>query len=134
MTKTDPPPPSPAPPVNVVRHIHLTEDEFIERFRPIPNLFEPDASFDFGQGGCLFANFAGELDFLRRRSEGTVWTLTDCDGRWCSPCLPPVPWLQAYCAPVGLSDLAPSIDDDPVDEPDDELGEVDDFDADDVPA
>lgn len=80
MTKTDPPPPSPAPPVNVVRHIHLTEDEFIERFRPIPNLFEPDASFDFGQGGCLFANFAGELDFLRRRSEGTVWTLTDCDG------------------------------------------------------
>ena len=39
-----------------------------------------------------------------------------------------------FSSPVGLSDLAPSIDDDPVDEPDDELGEVDDFDADDVPA
>src|SRR3546814_17257125 len=77
MAKADPPPPSPAPPVNVVRHIHLTEDELIERFRPIPNPVEPDASFDFGQGGCLFADFAGELDFLRRQSDGTVWTLTE---------------------------------------------------------
>src|SRR3546814_13897477 len=80
MAKTDPPPPSPAPPVNVVRHIHLTEDELIERFRPIPNPVEPDARFDFGQRGCLFADFAGELDFLRRPRDGTVWTLTACNG------------------------------------------------------
>src|SRR3546814_18758502 len=80
MAKTDPPPPSPAPPVNVVRHIHLTEDELIERFRPIPNPVEPDASFDFGQGGCLFADFAGELAFLRRPTDGPVSTLTQCNG------------------------------------------------------
>jgi hypothetical protein len=35
---------------------------------------------------------------------------------------------------VGLSDLAPSIDDDPTDEPDDDLGEVDDFDDEELPA
>ena len=39
-----------------------------------------------------------------------------------------------FSSPVGLSDLAPSIDDDPVDEPDDDLGEVDDFDDEEVPA
>jgi hypothetical protein len=37
-----------------------------------------------------------------------------------------------FSSPVGLSDLAPSIDDDPIDEPDD-LGEVDDFDDEEVP-
>jgi len=39
-----------------------------------------------------------------------------------------------FSSPVGLSDLAPSIDEDPVDEPDDELGEVNDFDDEEVPA
>jgi hypothetical protein len=39
-----------------------------------------------------------------------------------------------FTSPVGLSDLAPSVDDDPVDEPDDDLGEVDDFDDEEVPA
>ena len=39
-----------------------------------------------------------------------------------------------FSSPVGLSDLAPSIDDDPVDEPDDDLGEVDDFDDEELPA
>lgn len=39
-----------------------------------------------------------------------------------------------FSSPVGLSDLAPSIDDDPVDEPDDDLGEVDDCDDEEVPA
>lgn len=39
-----------------------------------------------------------------------------------------------FSSPVGLSDLAPSIDDDPIDEPDDDLGEVDDFDDEEVPA
>ena len=32
-----------------------------------------------------------------------------------------------FSSPVGLSDLAPSIDDDPIDDPDDDLGEVDGF-------
>ena len=32
-----------------------------------------------------------------------------------------------FSSPVGLSDLVPSIEVDPIDEPDDDLGEVDDF-------
>lgn len=39
-----------------------------------------------------------------------------------------------FSSSVGLSDLAPSIDDDPADEPDDDLGEVDDFDDEEVQA
>lgn len=36
-----------------------------------------------------------------------------------------------FSSPVGLSDLVPSIDVDPIDEPDEDLGEVDDFDDED---
>jgi hypothetical protein len=39
-----------------------------------------------------------------------------------------------FSSPVGLSDLAPSIGDEPTDEPDEELDELDDFDDEDVPA
>jgi len=37
-----------------------------------------------------------------------------------------------FTSPVGLSDLLPSIDADPIDEPDDDLGEVDDFEGEEV--
>lgn len=37
-----------------------------------------------------------------------------------------------FSSPVGLSDLAPSIDDDPIDDPDDDLSELDDFDDEEV--
>jgi hypothetical protein len=36
-----------------------------------------------------------------------------------------------FNSPVGLSDLVPLIDDDPIDESGDELGDVDDFDEED---
>lgn len=39
-----------------------------------------------------------------------------------------------FSSPVGLSDLAPGIDDDPIEEPDDDLGEADDFDDEEVSA
>ena len=39
-----------------------------------------------------------------------------------------------FSSPVGLSDLVPFIDDDPTDEPDDDLGEVDDLDDEEVQA
>lgn len=38
-----------------------------------------------------------------------------------------------FRSPVGLSDLVPSIDDDPVDEPDEDLGDVDDVDDEELP-
>lgn len=37
-----------------------------------------------------------------------------------------------FSSPVGLTDLAPSIDDDPIDDPDDDLSELDDFDDEEV--
>ncbi|MPN37483.1 hypothetical protein SDC9_185002 [bioreactor metagenome] len=38
-----------------------------------------------------------------------------------------------FSSPVGLSDLTPSIDVDPMEEPDDDFGEVDDFDEEEDP-
>lgn len=71
---------SSAVPNNGRLQIDLTEDQFIERFRPIPNPLDPYASFDFGEGGCLFSGVAAEFDFVRRQPEKTVWTLTESDG------------------------------------------------------
>lgn len=39
-----------------------------------------------------------------------------------------------FSSPVGLSDLAPTVDDDPIDDPEDDLGEIEDFDDDEAPA
>ena len=43
----------------------IDEDAFIERFRPRPNHLDPNASYDFGDGGCLFETYGPELDFVR---------------------------------------------------------------------
>ena len=33
--------------------ITISEEEFLERYRPIPNTLDDNASFDLGDGGCL---------------------------------------------------------------------------------
>lgn len=39
-----------------------------------------------------------------------------------------------FSSPVGLSDLVPLVDDDPIEEPDDDLGDLDELDGEEVPA
>ena len=56
------------------------EDAFVERFRPIVNPVNPDASFDFGYGGCLFETYGEEFAFVRRQNLAGVWTLIETDG------------------------------------------------------
>lgn len=56
------------------------EDAFIERFRPIVNPIDPNASFDFGYGGCMFETFGEEFEYVRAQNPACVWTLIDEDG------------------------------------------------------
>ena len=61
----------------------ITEEEFIERFRPRPNHLNPDAPLDFGAGGCLYETFGEELAFVRSRDAACVWTVVETGGRRC---------------------------------------------------
>ena len=64
----------------------ITEEAFIERFRPRPNHLNPNASFDFGAGGCLYETFGEELAFVRTMAAvdpACVWTIIETDGRLC---------------------------------------------------
>ncbi len=63
--------------------IEISEDAFIERFRPRPNHLNANASFDFGGGGCLYETFGDELAFVRSANPACVWTVLDAEGRLC---------------------------------------------------
>ena len=59
---------------------NLTEDQFSDRFKPISNHLNPNASFDWGDGfGTLFETYDEELDYVRSQGYSHVWTLLSGD-------------------------------------------------------
>lgn len=58
----------------------IDEEEFVGHFRPVPNHLNDNASFDFGNGGCLFETYGAELDHIRLQPAEHVWTILDMDG------------------------------------------------------
>lgn len=56
------------------------EDIFIERFRPIVNHIDPNASCDFGYGGCMFETFGEEIEFVHKQNPDCIWTRIEEDG------------------------------------------------------
>ncbi len=57
----------------------IDEGTFIERFGPRPNHLDTNASFDFGDGGCLFETYGRELAYVRTQDPRTVWTIIEGD-------------------------------------------------------
>ena len=55
--------------------ISITDDEFVERFKPVENHLDDNASFD----GCMFETYGEELAFVRRQDPDLIWTLVDSD-------------------------------------------------------
>jgi len=55
----------------------LTEDDFIARFKPVPNPIDPSAGFD----GCLFETFGEDLAYVQAQDPNLIWTVLDCDGQ-----------------------------------------------------
>lgn len=49
---------------------YMTFDEWSERFKPITNHLDSNASFS----GMMFETFGGELDFVKSADPGVVWT------------------------------------------------------------
>lgn len=54
-------------------------DAFAQRFQPIPNHMDSNASVDFGRGGCLFETYGEELAFVRSQNPQCIWTIIDGD-------------------------------------------------------
>ena len=58
--------------------IQLTEEEWFEEFKPIPNHIDEDASFNDGDQGYMFETYGKELEFVQSQEPNRIWTY--CDG------------------------------------------------------
>lgn len=58
----------------------LTEEALTERFPFRPNHLNPNAPFDFGQGGTMFETHGEEHAFVAAQPRNRIWTLIDGDG------------------------------------------------------
>ena len=59
----------------------MTEDEFYEKYTPVKNHLDNNASFD----GCMFETYGKECDHILTLAQDpqkkrTVWTILDTDG------------------------------------------------------
>lgn len=57
----------------------IPESEFFGRFTSRPNHLDKQASFDLGEGGCLFATSGKEMAFVLAQHPRCIWTLVDGD-------------------------------------------------------
>ena len=58
--------------------IELTEEEWFDKFKPIPNHIDDNASFSDGDNGYMFETYGAELDFVKSHQSNRIWTY--CDG------------------------------------------------------
>jgi hypothetical protein len=60
--------------------IELTEEEWFDTFKPIPNHIDNNASFQTGEGvGYMFETYGKELEFVKAQAPNTIWTYGDGD-------------------------------------------------------
>ena len=59
--------------------IELTEEEWFDTFKPLPNLIDPDASFSDGENGYMFETYGDELTFIQGANDNVIWTYGDGD-------------------------------------------------------
>lgn len=59
--------------------IQLTEDEWFEQFKPIPNHLDENASFHDGEHGYMFETYGDELEFVKAQDSNRIWTYSDGD-------------------------------------------------------
>lgn len=58
----------------------MGEDEWAEKFKPVPNRINAYAGWNFGgRRGCLFETYGKEFEFVKAQATNRVWTLIDGD-------------------------------------------------------
>ena len=58
--------------------VELTEEQWFEQFKPIPNYLDDNASFHDGEHGYMFETYGEELEFVQSQEPNRIWTY--CDG------------------------------------------------------
>lgn len=57
--------------------IKLTEDQWIEEYKPVQNPLVDDAPWD----GCMFETYGEELEYVRTAFPDKIWTLVEAEGK-----------------------------------------------------
>lgn len=63
----------------------ISEDTWIEEYKPIANPIEPDCGYDCGEGGCLIETYATHVDYLNTFEPEHIWTVLYDDND--NPCI-----------------------------------------------
>lgn len=64
--------------------VTISEEEWLDRFRPQFNHINPDSAVDFGDGGVSFETYGEELDYVRGVDSARVWTMYNDGSTICS--------------------------------------------------
>ena len=57
----------------------LTEEQWFEQLKPIPNHIDDNASFNDGEHGYMFETYGEELEFIKAQEPNRIWTYADGD-------------------------------------------------------
>ena len=60
--------------------IEMSFDEWLEKYKPITNHIDPNASFQNESGsGIMFETYGDEVEFVKAQDENRIWTYGDGD-------------------------------------------------------
>ena len=59
--------------------IEMTEEEWFNTYKPIPNHIDKNASFNDGEQGYMFETYGAEYEFVQKAHEDHIWTYGDGD-------------------------------------------------------
>ena len=59
--------------------VQLTEEEWFDTFKPLPNHLDENAQFTDGDQGYLFETYGKELDFVKAQEPNRIWTHCEDD-------------------------------------------------------
>ena len=60
--------------------IELTEEQWFDTFKPIPNHIDDNASFNDGEQGYMFETYGEELEFVKAQEPNNIWTYGEGEG------------------------------------------------------
>lgn len=58
----------------------MTEEQWFAEYKPIPNHFDPNASWSDGEHGYMFETYGKEQEYVYAKHYKFVWTYMDVDG------------------------------------------------------
>jgi hypothetical protein len=59
--------------------VELTEEQWFDTYKPIPNHLDENASFNDGDNGYMFETYGDELEFVKAQDSNRIWTYSDGD-------------------------------------------------------